>query len=254
MKFSIIIPSYNQDKYIAQTFENLKELKERVRSGNISIEILLFDSCSNDKVQDIIEEYKDVIDYIEIKKDAGQFDAINKGIEIANGDYWTWLNTDDLIEIEGFVKLAGILEADGTIDYIYGGVKYINEKGEFMKDILAKQLSLNHLVNKDPGIYQPGSFFKKTFTDKIGILKKYNCCFDYEYVLRLLSNDGKVYVCDFIVSRFRLHSTSKTGSIVPVFVKEQLEISKKYERKFLSKHTLIAHLRLLKHQFFRKKG
>ena len=250
MKFSIIIPSYNQDQYIEHTFKNIKELKECALEQNIVIEVLLFDSCSNEKVQNSIKKYESTFDYMEVKKDNGQYDAINKGLAKATGDYWSWLNTDDLIDIEGFLKIAAILKTDNTIDYIYGGVRYIDENGNSIKEVTANHFSLKTLVNNNPGIYQPGSFFKTNFTNKIGLLEKYNCCFDYEYVLRILKNKGKIKVCDFMVSNFRIHKASKTGSIIPIFVKEQLVISKKYGRNFFSKHTLIANLRLFKHRYF----
>ena len=80
MKFSIIIPSFNQPSFIAETFENVKQLKNLAAADNIDIEILLFDSCSNDAVQNIINEYKLIFDFVEVKKDNGQYDAINKGI------------------------------------------------------------------------------------------------------------------------------------------------------------------------------
>lgn len=253
MKFSIIIPSYNQPQYIEQTFKNVAELKLVASQNGHEIEALILDSCSVQEVQDIIKKYNSIFDYIDISKDNGQYDAINKGITKATGDYWAWLNTDDLIDVNGFVKLTNILKTNSTIDYIYGGVRHINEAGNFIRDVNAKHLSLNDLVNDNSGIYQPCSFFRKKFTDKIGLLEKYNCCFDYEYILRILSNNGKIYACDFIVASFRLHDSSKTGSIIPVFMKEQLEISKKYGRNFFSKHTLIANLRLLKHRYFKNK-
>lgn len=87
MTFSIIIPSYNQANYIEQTLANVIELKSKAAAKQIVIEILLFDSNSNDDVQSIIEKYKDSIDYVEIKKDKGQSDAINKGIIKCKGDY-----------------------------------------------------------------------------------------------------------------------------------------------------------------------
>jgi glycosyltransferase involved in cell wall biosynthesis len=251
MKFSIIIPSFNQDQFIERTFENLKELKERAATDNVIIELLLFDNCSNEKVQNIIKKYNPVFDFIEIKQDKGQYDAINKGIAMATGNYWSWLNTDDLIDIEGFLKLVAILRNDNMIDYIYGGVRYINENEDFVKDIKAYDISLNRLINISPGISQPGSFFKKEFTDKIGILGNYSCCFDYEFILRILKNNGKIKACNFIVSNFRYYKDSKTGSIIPVFVKEQLKISKNYGRNVFSQLTLIAYLRLVKYRYLK---
>ena len=103
--FSIIIPSFNQPNYIEFTFLNLVELKRQASLKGINIEVLLFDSCSNHETQLIIEKYKFLLDVVEIEKDKGQFDAINKGIIKCTGDYWTWLNTDDLIDIKGFFEI-----------------------------------------------------------------------------------------------------------------------------------------------------
>ena len=252
MKFSIIIPSYNQPQFISETFDNLKELKFKAVQNGVSVELLLFDSYSNEDVQKKIEEYKSIFDFVEIEKDNGQYDAINKGIQRATGDYWTWLNTDDKIDINGFLQIVSILKKDESIDYIYGSIEHIDAKGKSIRKVKAKPLTSDSLLNSDPGIYQPGSFFKKKFTNKICLLANYNCCFDYEYVLRILKNQGKLVLCETIVSQFRIHNQSKTGSIITAFVEEQIEISRKYGRKVLSKHSFISMLRLIKHRYLMK--
>lgn len=250
MKFSIIVPSFNQEHFIDDTLRNLVEIKREAKEKGIVVEILLFDSESNKNVQASIINFKADLDYIEIKKDLGQYDAINKGILKSTGDYWTWLNTDDLINVEGFLKLADILGKDGSIDYIYGGVNYINEKGDVTKHYGSYPLDSKTLYSQTPAIFQPGSFFKRSFTDKIGLLKPYQCCFDYEYILRCFKNNAVIYCCSFVVSNFRFYRTSKSGSIVPVFIKEQLEISKNYGRKWFHFLTYFSYLRLLKHALF----
>jgi glycosyltransferase involved in cell wall biosynthesis len=250
MKFSIIIPSYNQDKFIGATLDNLKKLKESIRNKEIKIEILLFDSQSNQAVLNEINQYKDTIDFVEIKKDNGQYDAINKGIEKCTGDYWTWLNTDDLLSIDSFLKVVDILNNNPTIDYIYGGIDYINENGHVTLNVPAYDLNLKILTSKNPSIFQPGSFFKKSFTDKIGLLNAYRCCFDYEYILRCLKNNAVFHTCNFSVAQFRYYQDSKTGSIITIFIKEQLIISKLYGRKSFSYITVYLYLRLIKNKLF----
>lgn len=253
LTFSIIVPSFNQPDYIEYTCLNLIELKSRAAAKGINVELLLFDSCSNEATQSIIKKYATLFNVLVIEKDKGQYDAINNGITKCKGDYWTWLNTDDLLDIDGFLKLAEIVQKDTTIDYIYGDVTYINEKGESTKVYHAYDLSLDKLVTIDPAIFQPGSFFKKAFTDKIGLLASYSCCFDYEYILRLFKNKAKVYKCDFPVSKFRYYSNSKTGSNTVQFIKEQLVISEQYGRKWFHYLTAFSKLRLLKHFLFPRK-
>jgi glycosyltransferase involved in cell wall biosynthesis len=253
MKFSIIVPSFNQENFIQQTLDNLCELKKKAAEKNIQIEILLFDSESNAAVQTVIEKYKSSIDYVEIKKDKGQYDAINKGIVKCSGDYWTWLNTDDLLDLDGFFKVVDILERDASIDYIYGGVTYIDENNSVMKTVDTWDISLDYLVTREPAIFQPGSWFKKSFTDNVGVLANYACCFDYEYILRLLKNNVLFHKCSFPVSQFRFYSNSKTGSNTVQFIKEQLLISKLYGRMWSDYLTFFLNLRLLKHFVFPRK-
>lgn len=253
MKFSIIVPSFNQENFIEQTLENLVDFKNKAGKQNIQIEILLFDSESNQNVQSIISKFETDIDFIEIKKDLGQFDAINKGILKATGDYWTWLNTDDLLDTDGFFKIVEILKKNATIDYIYGGVTYVNEANKEIKTINTWDLSLDYLIQKQPAIFQPGSWFKKSFTDKIGLLSNYSCCFDYEYVLRLFKNHATVYNAKVTVSKFRLYSSSKTGSNTVQFIKEQLIISKLYGRKWYHYLSFFSTIRLVKHFIFPRK-
>jgi len=250
MKLSIIIPSFNQEQYIGETLENVVSIKKLAKSKSIDVELLLFDSESNKEVQAIIDKYRSFLDYVEIKKDKGQYDAINKGIEKCTGDYWTWLNTDDTLNIDGFFKLCEVLILNPDIDYIYGSVNYINHKSEFIKTCHSFKIDKDTMVTKEPSIFQQGSFFRKNFTNKIGHLKNYNCCFDYEFVLRCLVNKAKVHMCDFVLANFRQHLSSKTGSITPVFIREQLVISKDYGRKFFHFMTWFATLRLIKHKLF----
>ena len=82
MKFSVIIPSYNQERFIGNTLENVVKLKSDAAEKGIDIEIILIDSESNAEVQKIISLFRKDLDHIDISKDKGQYDAINKGLKI----------------------------------------------------------------------------------------------------------------------------------------------------------------------------
>jgi glycosyltransferase involved in cell wall biosynthesis len=253
MRFSIIVPSFNQENFIAFTLNNLVSLKEKAAENLIDVEILLYDAQSNAKVQEAIEKYRSKLDYVEIQNDKGQYDAINKGIKKCRGDYWTWLNTDDLLDIDGFLKVTQLLQANRKVDYIYGNVAYIDEKQNYIKTVKTWELDLKTLVRAEPAIFQPGSWFKKEFSEKIGYLAAYECCFDYEYILRLLKNKAVFFRCDFDVASFRFYAASKTGSKTVKFIKEQQEISKTYGRRWYHYLTFFSNLRLFKHFLFPRK-
>lgn len=248
--FSIIVPSFNQDKFIKETLENITHLKTAAAGKNISVQIIVVDNCSNEFTLSIINAYKNTIDNLLIEPDKGQYDAINKGLRLVKGDYWTWLNTDDLIDEEGFFKLAEYLHLHPATDYIYGDVAYIDEHSKFYKNSSTPFLSLTHLLNNDASISQPGSFFKTSFTNSIGEVASYQFAFDYEYILRCLKYKAKVVKLNSNVALFRYYSTSKSGSKDFRFLEEQLLINKIYGGGLFSKLRMLLQVRILKRKLF----
>ncbi len=250
MLFSVIIPSFNQHAFIEATLQNLKSLKEQGEAKGLYFQYILVDNKSDNPTRQIISNYSSILDTTLIEPDKGQYDAINKGLRLVKGEYWTWLNTDDLIDLNGFFELATILKTRNDIDYIYGAMDYIDEHGHFLKHFPSYLINYNTLISKNPSVSQPGSFFKTSFTNKMGVLEALRCCFDYEYILRCLKNKATLYQCPFVVAQFRYYNLSKTGSITPIFIKEQLQISKSYGRKWFHFLTGFSYLRLLKHKLF----
>jgi glycosyltransferase involved in cell wall biosynthesis len=244
--YSIIVPSYNQVRFIKETLENLSLLKAEASKKNTGVQIIVIDNCSEESTLGIIKSYHHLIDNLVIEKDKGQYDAINKGLRLVKGDYWTWLNTDDLIDIDGFFKLAGYLEKHGDTDYIYGDVAYIDEKSIFHKHSTTGELSFNKLLYRDASISQPGSFFRTAFTKKTGELAAFHFAFDYEYILRCLKNHAKVARLHTNVAYFRYYTDSKSGSQDYRFLKEQLDINKLYGGRLFSRLSLFLRLRILK--------
>lgn len=245
MRLSVIIPSYNQFKFIEATMKNVVAIKELCRELNAELEVIVFDNCSIPEVQAIFEKYKSAIDVLKVEPDKGQYDAINKGLQHVTGEYWTWLNTDDLIDLKGFFEIVNYLKAN-TVDYIYGDIETIDENGKSITKGSSGQISLISLTTQDASISQPGSFFRTAFTKQIGTLSAYRFAFDYEYILRILKNNGVVVKIDAIVAQFRYYQESKSGSQDARFLMEQLEIAKLYGGNSFSKLSLMLRLRILK--------
>ena len=245
MRFSIIIPSYNQIRFIEATMQNIVAIKELCTSNNFELEVIVCDNCSDSEVQTILKNYSHVVDVLKIEADKGQYDAINKGLAYVTGQYWTWLNTDDLLDKTGFLKIAQYLKTNQP-DYIYGDIETIDENGKSIAKGSSGHISLYSLTNKDASISQPGSFFRTEFTKKIGLLSNYKFAFDYEYILRILKNNGVIVKLNTVVSQFRYYNQSKSGSKDARFLIEQLEIAKLYGSTALSRLSLMLRLRIIK--------
>lgn len=245
MRLSVIIPSYNQIKFIEATMKNIVAIKNLCKENNTELEVIVCDNCSIPEVQSIFEKYKDAIDVLKVEADKGQYDAINKGLNYVTGEYWTWLNTDDLIDLKGFLEIVNYLKTN-TVDYIYGDIETIDENGKSIEIGTSGKISLELLTTQDASISQPGSFFRTEFTKKIGLLSNYRFAFDYEYILRILKNNGSVVKLNSVVAQFRYYQESKSGSQDARFLMEQLEIAKLYGSSLFSKLSLLLRLRILK--------
>ncbi len=100
MKFSIIVPSFNQAQYLPQALDSIlsqPELKE----------CLVFDADSTDGSKEILKKYADKYPklWYQSKKDGGQVAAINLGLKKVKGEIVAYLNSDDYYLPGSFSKV-----------------------------------------------------------------------------------------------------------------------------------------------------
>ncbi len=135
MKFSIVTPAHNSERFIAETIESVISQK-----GDFSIEFIIMDNCSTDGTLSIVEEYQRSVKSgarkphchsVEMKlvsePDLGMYDAINKGFALASGDVHAWINSDDIYLPGAFSVVQRTLEAFPEISWIKGITSYIDE-------------------------------------------------------------------------------------------------------------------------------
>ena len=98
---SVIIPIYNVENYLKKCIESV------INQTYKNLEIILVNDGSNDNSKNIIDEYSTIDNRIKVinKENGGLSDARNAGIEIAKGDYITFLDSDDWIELNMYEKL-----------------------------------------------------------------------------------------------------------------------------------------------------
>lgn len=93
MKFSIILPIYNVEKYLCECIDSI--LKQSFKD----FEVILVDDGSSDSSPQICDDYAKKDNRIKVihKINGGQADARNKGLEVASGDYICYIDSDDYL-------------------------------------------------------------------------------------------------------------------------------------------------------------
>lgn len=211
-KISIITPCYNAVEYIEQTILSI------IDQDYDNIEYIIIDGGSTDGTVDIIKKYEDKISYWISEKDNGQSDAINKGIEIATGDVFNWVNADDYLE-EGVLKEVAKHFEDKTINILCTRTTFIRPDGStYINRATPFEEGLYKMLNSR-GLNQMGMFWRM---DKIKLLRGVNSNFQFAMDLdlwkRYLLTFGISGIIrdDMLVGFFRLLETSKTGADMAV--------------------------------------
>jgi glycosyltransferase involved in cell wall biosynthesis len=123
--FSIITITYNAAKYLEQTILSI------LNQSYPNIEYLIIDGMSSDGTVDIIRHYEAGIAYWESEPDKGLYDAMNKGLKRATGDYVWFVNAGDTLGSADIVQqIASLVQKEPTLpDIIYGETIVMDEQG-----------------------------------------------------------------------------------------------------------------------------
>ena len=127
--FSIITVTRNAEKVLEQTLLSV------MNQTYNNIEYIIIDGASNDGTVEIIKRYESGINYWISEPDNGLYDAMNKGLQAATGDYVWFLNAGDVLQHHNIVaELATIAEQAGLPDILYGETDLMDKTGKIFAE------------------------------------------------------------------------------------------------------------------------
>ena len=125
---SIITPSYNSAKYIAETIQSVQN------QTYTNWEMLIVDDCSLDNTEEIIRKIQQTdsrIHFFKLDQNSGSGIARNKGIEHVSGDYMTFIDSDD-IWFPDFIKNSIEAIQTSKTPFVFSSYRRSNEDLEFV--------------------------------------------------------------------------------------------------------------------------
>jgi glycosyltransferase involved in cell wall biosynthesis len=122
MKISIITVSYNSEKFIESCIRSVKDQSYK------NLEHIIIDGASTDNTLNLLNLYKNTLTKIVSEKDKGIYDAMNKGLNISNGDIVGFLNSDDFYSDKNVIaKVMSLFKKDPSLDACYSDLVYTNQ-------------------------------------------------------------------------------------------------------------------------------
>jgi glycosyltransferase involved in cell wall biosynthesis len=256
---SIITINYNNAKGLETTLESVCNQK------NKDYELIIIDGKSTDHSLSIIDKYQSIITYSCSEKDDGVYDAMNKGIKKASGNFLIFMNSgDSFYDNDTLTTFSDLKILHSKFDIIYGDVNAV-DMTMHKKIMQSKKLNLFYFI--DHTLNHQATFIKRELFEKYGLYSlEYKISSDYEFFLKaFLDNDTRFIHHDFTVCNFQLDGMSQNPINFDDVTKERLIIQKKHipakelnyylklkDKKKLSKTSIIVWLRkyYVTRQFF----
>lgn len=180
---SLITITYNSAKTLRHTLDSIRSQTYR------EMEYIIVDGGSTDGTLDVIEENNDLVTKWVSEPDGGIYDAINKGIAMASGEYVGLLHADDMLADNGVLKAIYHAIDQHRPDALYGDLDYISagDSGRIIRRWISSPF---HPIMLKRGWMPPHPtlYVKREWFNRIGSYNsQMKIAADYDFILRLFS-------------------------------------------------------------------
>ena len=192
---------------------NLDLIDKCLRSINFKnkhdVEVIVIDGNSNDGTKEIILKYERLIDIFLSEDDHSATDAMNKGAKLANGDFITFLSSDDEYVSKNLDKSLEFIKLYKNYDLINFNtiIDFENKKQKLF--IRASEKSFSEIIKRP---FTNSRFYKRVKFIRLGCFKKEYAAADLLFLLEAFNKNLRVINCDLTFYKYKSHKNSKTLS------------------------------------------
>ncbi len=219
-KVSVVIPVYNTEKYLEQCLESV--LNQTLQD----IEVICVDDGSSDRSLDILREFEEKDERVKVVCQRNQYAgaARNNGMNLARGEWITFIDSDDYLELDGLEKLYTIAEKD-ALEFVKASAYcwnestqqyeenewYQNKKAEKIFNIVTRfdeypEIFLGVVDTPWSGLYRL-SFLRNNHI----VFPEFQCINDRSFFIECLLKASRISVAELF---FITHRVSRKGSLI----------------------------------------
>lgn len=234
-KISIITVNYNDREGLKKTIESV------INQTWQNFEFIVIDGGSSDGGIDVIEQYKENIDCWVSEPDKGVYNAMNKGIKIAKGDFLIFMNSGDTFFNE---KVLEQMEKELINDYdIYYGDYYRVNNSSTKKRTFPEKLSFSFFYSGTLS-HQSSFIRRKLFFDFFLYNEEYKIASDWEFFIYAICYKNVPYkYLNLTISNFDFTGVSSIAKYKNLSIQERRQTINKYFPLFSEDYELISVLK-----------
>ena len=207
---SIVMPTYNQHKYIQEAIESI------IKQTHKDWELIIINDGSTDNTLELIKPYlKDKRVNCITKTNGGTGNALNEGFKHTKGKYETWFASDNTLYPEALKTMYGVLETNKDIDYAYTDIDFTGCP-ESPHAYMRKSCKLSELMNPASVKYLINNFclgivwlWRKEIHAKVGEYQPFPCE-DYDMALRMQEAGCRFGYIPEVLGKCRRHNETIT--------------------------------------------
>lgn len=181
-KFSVITVCYNAQATLEDTIQSV------IAQTYHHVEYIIVDGASKDRTLSIINRYRDRITTVVSEPDKGLYDAMNKGLRLATGDYVCFLNAGDSFHEDDTLQqmVHTLHELTELPDVLYGETALVDAEGHFvrMRRLQAPEHLTWHSFRQGMLVCHQAFFAKRTLAEPYDL--RYRFSADFNWCIRIM--------------------------------------------------------------------
>lgn len=223
-RLSIITPSYNQAKFLEKNVQSVKS------QATDQVEHIVIDGGSSDNTNDILLKHEEGYNLRWISEsDRGQSHALNKGLQMVEGDWIGWQNSDDFYLQGAFSSFFQALDSTTDTELIFGDLLVVDESG----GEISRKYSIppTKFVERYWSLFTSNqcTFLHKSLFDKIGKFDEdLHYTMDADIFWRIIEENIDYYMIPEFLGAIRKHENAKTVGDQNISLKQRNELENIY--------------------------
>ena len=210
---TVITPTYNRgNTYLRETMDSV------LAQDYPNFEYIVLDDGSTDNTRELLATYDDVRLRWESHDNMGVIKTLNKGFDMAHGDYITVVNSDDPL-LPGHLSAAvAFMEAQPDLLAAYPDWQHIDGDGNLVGNVQVSEFDFGEMVKKHYCMPGPGTLLRRKVFDYVDNYKtEFPTIFDFEFYLRVglygaLNHKAVMARIPKTLATYREHGTTITSS------------------------------------------